>query len=163
MLSLDIMSQLDFLIGNFIIDHWKLLIVSSWTIRTFFIWPTIKLDIVWNPRNFHLFTSSVVLWYTSVSIWLSEEIYFIIEFIIVEGIFYRNFLIVMIREKRKFVFAGWGVNSIKQNFYSNSRGVTKCKILLVIDWKVVFFNSKNICFYQLPLLNASKRFLQAIL
>ena len=32
-----------------------------------------------------------------------------------------------------------------------SRGVTKCKILLVIDWKVVFLYSKNICFYQLPL------------
>ena len=31
------------------------------------------------------------------------------------------------------------------------RGVTKYEILLAIDRKVVFFNSKNICFYQLPL------------
>ena len=40
---------------------------------------------------------------------------------------------------------------IKTFFFNKIRGVTKCKILLVIDWKVAFFNSKNFCFYQLPL------------
>ena len=33
----------------------------------------------------------------------------------------------------------------------NIRGVTKYKNLQVIDWKVAFLNSKNVCFYQLPL------------
>ena len=32
-----------------------------------------------------------------------------------------------------------------------SRGVTKYKILLVIDWKVVFLNFMNICFYKLSI------------